>query len=152
MPLFRDCRAHLPDFAALNRQWIEHYFSLEPADRKVLDRPASLLEQSGHILTLVLDQQVVGCCALLKNGAASYELAKMAVRPDYRGRGLSHQLMEAAIAWAVELGASQLDLLTNSQLIPAIGLYEKHGFVRQPQNCHGDYARCDVIMRKLLTR
>ncbi len=137
-------------FSALNRAWIEAHFTLEASDRKVLERPEVIVEQGGYILTLVDEGVVLGCCALLKNGINSFELAKMAVDPAHQGRGLSHQLMTASIDLARELNAVRLDLLTSSRLERALALYRKHGFTVLPQRCHPDYARCDVIMQLAL--
>lgn len=134
-------------FSSLNRAWIEAYFELEASDSKVLDRPAVIVEQGGYILTLAVEGRVQGCCALLRNGPRSFELAKMAVAEDARGQGLSHRLMDAAINLAKRQGAAHLDLLTSSKLTVAIALYEKYGFKRQSQACHADYARCDVVMK-----
>ncbi|UTA47711.1 GNAT family N-acetyltransferase [Simiduia sp. 21SJ11W-1] len=142
--------ADFPAFAALNRAWIEAYFEVEPSDAKVLDRPAVIVEQGGFILTLAVEGNVQGCCALLKNGAQSFELAKMAVAPKAQGQGLSHRLMEAAIGLATRQGAAHIDLLTSSKLTTALALYEKYNFVRQQGCRHADYARCDVIMKRLL--
>ena len=140
----------LAAFTRLNLAWIDRYFQVEASDRKVLDQPARIIADGGFVLTLVDEGEVVGCCALLRNGERSFELAKMAVDPAVQGRGLGDRLMLAAVAQARSAGADRLDLLTSSKLTVALALYRKHGFEQLPQTCHADYARCDVVMRRLL--
>jgi len=140
-------RHHLAAFSALNYAWIERFFSIEASDRKVLERPAWIIEQGGYVLTLTSGDEVVGCCALLKGDGHHVELAKMAVAPAYQGRGLSHLLMEAAIAQAKAANARVVDLLTSSTLTRAIALYQRYGFIALPAKCHPDYSRCDLVMQ-----
>jgi ribosomal protein S18 acetylase RimI-like enzyme len=74
-----------------------------------------------------------------------YELAKMAVDPRFRGRGIGHQLGAAIIERARRLGAKTIFLESNTILAPAISLYRKLGFVeteRQPT----PYARGNIHM------
>lgn len=140
-------RDHLAAFSALNYAWIERFFRVEASDRKMLQRPAWIIEQGGYVLTLTLDGEVVGCCALLKGEEQHFELAKMAVAPEFQSRGFSHQLMTAAIEQARAANARALDLLTSSTLTRAIELYKRYGFLAQPVTCHPDYTRCDVVMK-----
>ncbi|MDN3638239.1 GNAT family N-acetyltransferase [Simiduia curdlanivorans] len=147
MPVHVNNRHHLAAFSALKYAWIERFFSIEASDRKMLERPAWIIEQGGYVLTLTSGDEVVGCCALLKGDGQHFELAKMAVTPAYQGRGLSHLLMEAAIAQAKAVDAQALDLLTSSTLTRAIGLYQRYGFITLPAKCHPDYSRCDVVMQ-----
>lgn len=74
------------------------------------------------------DERPVGCCALLRLGPAEFELAKMAVLEEERGRGIGRRFLVYAIAQAKELGAKHLYLETNSKLANAIHLYESVGF------------------------
>jgi ribosomal protein S18 acetylase RimI-like enzyme len=53
----------------------------------------------------------------------------MAVAPAFRGKGVSKLLIEKCLNKARELKARKIFLYSNSQLIPAITLYEKYGFV-----------------------
>jgi ribosomal protein S18 acetylase RimI-like enzyme len=53
----------------------------------------------------------------------------MAVAPAFRGKGISKMLIEKCLNKARELNAQKIFLYSNSQLIPAITLYKKYGFV-----------------------
>ena len=102
--------------------------------------------QGGHILSLVEDGRVVGVCALFRDGSDRYELARMAVEPDERGKGYGDALLTAALRRAREDGVRSVYLLSNRKLAPAIGLYRKHGFETVADGPHPVYARCDVVM------
>ena len=85
-----------------------------------------------------------------KTGERRFELTKMGVLPEARGRKAGEFLLRAMIARAAELGAETLYLLTNARCAPAIHLYEKVGFVHDAEimrDYGGRYARCDVAMR-----
>ena len=136
---------HFASFRALNYQWLQPLLGVQASDRAVLDNPAQVLARGGHILSLLLDDEPVGCCALLANQPKRFELAKMAVHPDHRGKGLGHHLLRAAIEQARDRGARHIDLRTSKKLLGAIALYERHGFVRR-EGCGLGDSRCDVVM------
>jgi len=142
---------YLPDFIALNREWIEKYFVLEPMDLYQLENAQeSILDKGGEILFILENKEVVGTCALVPHGPHSYELAKMAVLPQMRGLGHGDTVIKAAIAWAQEQGAKELTLLSNTILEPAITLYKKHGFITVHLGQHPDYQRANIEMKLVL--
>lgn len=142
---------HRDAFRDLNLEWIERFFEVEEADRRVLDEPErNILAPGGHILIAELDGASVGCCALIRESDDTFELAKMAVSPAVQGRGIGVLLGRAALERARSAGAKRVELLTNSALAPAIHVYEKLGFVHVPVG-GSEYARADVRMvRELL--
>jgi glutamate/tyrosine decarboxylase-like PLP-dependent enzyme/ribosomal protein S18 acetylase RimI-like enzyme len=138
--------AYQPAFAALNREWIEQYFVLEPADREQLDDPrAHIIEPGGEIFVLFEDGVARGTCAMCRLDERSFELAKMAVSPSAQGRGHGNRLMDAAIAFARERGAERIVIRSETGLRSAIGLYRKYGFhVTRLGSCGDEYRRCNI--------
>ena len=137
-------------FSALNGQWIVEHFVMEEQDRRQLANPvAAYIEPGGQILVAELDGRVVGCVAIVPEGdGAAYELSKMAVVPELRGRGTGRQLLQAAIECARGLGAESLFLGSSTKLAPALHLYEALGFVHvAPETLHMPYERADVFMQ-----
>lgn len=136
-------------FEVLNKRWIEHYFTLEQADRQILENPEeSILSRGGDIL-FALDadsSEVIGTCALLKLSEQQAELAKMAVAEEAKGRQIGLLLGEAVIDHARKSGFSTLCLESNRKLNPAISLYRKLGFIEQPFPHPSDYSRADIYM------
>ncbi|MBY0572614.1 MAG: GNAT family N-acetyltransferase [Undibacterium sp.] len=139
-------RQHCGDFIRLNEAWISHYFVLEEADKKLAVNPYQIVEQGGCILSLVDAGKVVGVCALFKEEDHRYQLARMAVDDQARGKGYGDKLMQAALAQAHTMGAHSLYLLSNTKLQPALALYRKYGFQTLSEGPHPVYARSDITM------
>ena len=143
-------------FSELNREWIEAFFELEAEDVKVLDNPEGYVLAGGGEIFFALDEEqpatskIVGTVAMVKTAPTVFELAKMAVAPSAQGRGVSHLLMTACINFAREQQATEIFLVTNDILKPAMGLYEKSGFLRLPQIEDARYSRGNTEMRLLL--
>ncbi len=143
-------KQYLTEFIKLNEAWITHYFKLEDADIALANNPAKIIEDGGYIFSLVENGHVVGVCALFKDDDAVFQLARMAVKQEHQGKGYGEALLSAAIAKLREIKASRVYLLSNMILIPAINLYKKHGFTVFSMGQHPVYARCDIVMEKLL--
>ncbi|NEQ55064.1 MAG: GNAT family N-acetyltransferase [Leptolyngbya sp. SIO3F4] len=132
------------DFKQLNYAWIEQYFTIEDSDRKYLEHPEErIINPGGHIFMARYKNTIVGTCALVKITNTRYELAKMGVAEEMRGRGIGWLLGQAAIHKAGDLGATTLYIESNTTLKPAIKLYQKLGFqkiIGQPS----PYERCNI--------
>lgn len=134
-------------FDALNREWLEEYFHVEPIDELILTDPATtIIAPGGAILFAVEDKDVVGTVALKRQGETTYELTKMAVTADRQGAGIGRALLCAAVEKFHELRGERLYLESHSSLAPALHLYESAGFVHEPSPEPSDYARADVYM------
>lgn len=117
------------DFRSLNLEWLDKYNLTEPADLMVLNDPqGTILKKGGFIWLAMAENKVIGSSALIKEHEGEYELAKMAVTAEYRGKGISKLLIETCLAKAKEIGAKKLLLFSNHQLQTALKLYEKYGF------------------------
>ncbi len=140
-------------FRMLNEQWIAKYFVLEKKDRFTLRNPEKyILNPGGHIYFAMLDDEIVGCCALIANGPDSYEVAKMAVDESHRNHGIGKALLAHVIEAARILGARKLTLETNSTLMNAIHVYESLGFRHlDPSSVEpSPYKRANVFMEQHL--
>ena len=136
-------------FRRLNEEWIVRYFTLEPKDQATLNNPRHyILDRGGRIFFAVRNGETVGCCALVAGEPGEYEVAKMAVTEQLRGAGIGRRLLAKVIAEARASGATRLYLETNSQMAPAVHLYESLGFRHLPPErvVPSDYARSNVQM------
>ena len=139
------------DFARLNYKWIERYFRVEEHDREMLDDPAAnIIDKGGEILFAIVEGKAVGTVALIPDGDDRFELAKMAVSDDFKGKGIGDLLMKACICYAQQKGKSSIFLLSNTKLEPAINLYRKHGFVEVQSKEEIPYERVDIVMELAL--
>ena len=140
------------DFARINRQWIDAMYVVEPVDEAQLSDPRGTIVAPGGDILFVEDPElgIVGTCGLLKTGEDEFELIKMGVAPEARGRGAGEFLLRATIERAFAMGAKRLFLLTNKKSQAAIRMYERNGFVHDAEllaSAGAEYARCDVAMR-----
>jgi DNA-binding MarR family transcriptional regulator/GNAT superfamily N-acetyltransferase len=135
-------------FERINAEWLERYFVIEPVDREMLAHPdRHVIGPGGAILFALLDGEVIGTCALIRESPGVFELSKMAVETGFRGLGAGRQLLDAAIGEFHRRGGKTLFLESNRRLAPALRLYEKAGFVHQPAPRPGShYDRADVYM------
>lgn len=139
------------DFEELNRAWIEEYFVLEEPDREVFSNPrAKIVDPGGEIFFVLEGGQVQGTCAVIRHTAEECEIAKMAVAPAARGRGIGDLLMERAVAFAADVGARRVVIVSNTILEPAIRLYRKHGFIQVPLPADGRYERANIRLEREL--
>ncbi len=118
-------------FRKLNEEWITRYFSMEAKDEESLATPqSSILAAGGRIFLATIEQQCIGCCALLRLCADEFEVAKMAVAPEFQGSGVGRKLLQTVVEAARFAGARRLYLETNHILTPAIRLYQSIGFIK----------------------
>jgi len=137
------------EYRTLNERWISEYFKIEPKDTEQLCNPEECRDDGGEIFFIVHNGEAVGTCAVYKMDNGVYELAKMAVHPNYQGRGLSNTLMEQSEAWVKEQGGREMLIRSNRVLTPAITLYRKHGYIEIPMDgADPEYARCNISMKK----
>lgn len=145
VPFRPELREH---FYRINAEWVERYFTMEPADIAVLTNPEEkILRGGGAVLFAMLGEEVVGTCALKQESPGEFELTKMGVSPAAQGLGIGRMLIDAAIAEFQRIGGRELYLETNTKLATAIRLYESAGFEHQPAVREGTpYARANVYM------
>ena len=117
-------------FKSLNREWLQEYFAVEDEDEQLLSDPhGKIIKAGGFVLFARLDGKIVGTAALLKHDQHVYELTKMAVAREARGRQVGRKLALTAIERAKNAGARRLVLLTSPRLTAAGNLYHSLGFV-----------------------
>ncbi len=133
-------------FRDLNLEWIATYFEVEPEDRRVLGDPETYVLAPGGAILMVLDgMEPIGTGALIPNGEREFELAKMAVTPRARGRGIGRRLCAALVERARAMGAHRVELVSHRSLAPAIALYYSVGFREIPLGSVA-YRRANIRM------
>ncbi len=138
-------------FRELNEEWIRELFTLEEKDHEVLGDPQRcILDSGGAIIMAIEGSRAVGSCALVAMGGDSYELVKMAIAKDRRGKGLGRRLLAFVIDHARSIRAARLYLETNTKLANAIHLYASAGFRRVPPVHPTHYTRVDVFMERIM--
>jgi putative acetyltransferase len=140
-------------FRELNEAWIRQFFAMESKDEEVLGDPVTHIIRPGGVIVMAMDgDSAVGCCALLAMPDRCFEIGKMAVAEEMRGRGVGKKLLAYVVGHARQIGAKRLYLETSTKLPNAIHLYASQGFTHLPPERvrRSPYARSDLYMEMFL--
>jgi GNAT superfamily N-acetyltransferase len=98
--------------------------------RQALDEAgAAFNEPSGRFVVAKLDDEIVGCGALLWLDQDTAEIKRMWVDRQRRGIGLGRRLLTHLEGEASRAGRSRVVLDTNAALTEAIAMYRASGYV-----------------------
>lgn len=137
-----------PDERAAESALIERAFAAGPyghldvsAERREFVRDTAGRAASGAVLVARRDGRVVGTASVLRAGTpyarvaepGEAEIRLLAVDPDVQGARVGEALMWASLERALEWGADALVLDTGARNTRAQVLYERLGFVREPE-------------------
>ncbi|MGH9949203.1 MAG: bifunctional helix-turn-helix transcriptional regulator/GNAT family N-acetyltransferase [Pyrinomonadaceae bacterium] len=134
------------DFARLNYEWIAKYYTVEEHDNDQLDNPRNIIDRGGQIFFAVVDGEVAGTVAMIRMNYEAFELAKMAVSPEFQGYKIGERLMQACVDLARNEGTPYIVLESNTKQFAAIHLYRKFGFVETPLDPNSQFSRANIRM------
>ena len=86
------------------------------------------VDQIKHVMVCYENEIPVGCGAFKKYDAATNEIKRMFVQPDYRGKGIASRILTELEVWAKSIGFNESILETGSMQTEAIHLYKKMGY------------------------
>ncbi len=140
------------NFYDLNIEWLKSYFYVEDYDEEVLGNPLKyIIDNGGYIFFAKIDSEIVGTVALMSmNIERTFELTKMAVSPNQRGKKIGQQLIQYCIDFAYEEEFKSLIIYSSRKLENAIYIYRKYGFKEIPVEADCHYKRCDIKMEFIL--
>ena len=136
------------DFYDLNIEWLEYLFQVEEYDYEVLSNSKKyIINKGGKIFFAESAGNIIGTVALMptKNKLV-FELTKMAVKPDYRNRGIGRKLLKKCIDYSKSNSYSSIILYSNKKLNNAIHLYRKFGFKEIRMEKKSPYLRANIKM------
>ena len=136
------------DFYDLNIEWLEYFFQVEEYDYKVLSNSKKyIINKGGKIFFAESAGNIIGTVALMptKNKLV-FELTKMAVKPEYRNRGIGKELLKKCIDYSKSNSYSSIILYSNKKLNNAIHLYRKFGFKEIRMEKKSPYLRANIKM------
>jgi len=136
------------NFYDLNIEWLRSFFYVESFDEEVLINPQKyIINKGGNIFFAKLDNEIVGTVALMSmNIERTFELTKMAVSPNHRGKKIGQQLMRHCLDFAKAENFKALIIYSSRKLENAIYIYKKYGFKEVPVETDCHYDRCDIKM------
>ena len=140
-------------FARLHRRWLVDNEIWEQRDELDLADPVgAYIEPGGAVFVAVRDGTLVASVAVTPFDERSVELTKLAVDPEWQGRGLGRLLLDRVLEWARTHGAARIVLTSSHKLARALRLYEAAGFTYEevPAAVARKYRTADVFMSKNL--
>ena len=136
------------DFYDLNIEWLEYFFQVEEYDYKVLSNSKKyIINKGGKIFFAESAGNIIGTVALMptKNKLV-FELTKMAVKPEYRNKGIGKKLLKKCIDYSKSNSYSSIILYSNKKLNNAIHLYRNFGFKEIKIEKKSPYLRANIKM------
>ena len=139
-------KKYAPQFYLLNKDWISESWDLEDADLNDLLSPEkAVIELGGEIFFIITNNSVIGTAAMIPHKNNQFELAKMTIKKEYRGNGLSKLLLDQCVEFAKLKNCNEIFLISNDSLKIARQLYDQYGFKQVPLN-NQKYKRGNVKM------
>lgn len=119
-------------------------------DQQSLFNPFNIIDRIDTIVIAYIGDNPAGCGCFKKFDDNSVEIKRMYVKPEYRGKGVSKQILGELEQWAAESGFTAAVLETGVHQPEAIGLYRKCGYIRIDN--YGPYAGMpnSVCFKKIL--
>ena len=136
------------DFFDLNIEWLEYFFQVEEYDYEVLSNSKKyIINKGGKIFFAESAGNIIGTVALMptKNKLV-FELTKMAVKPEYRNKGIGKKLLRKCIDYCKSNNYSSIILYSNKKLNNAIHLYRNFGFKEIKMEKKSPYLRANIKM------
>ena len=136
------------DFYDLNIEWLEYFFQVEEYDYEVLSNSKKyIINKGGKIFFAESTGNIIGTVALMptKNKLV-FELTKMAVKPEYRNKGIGKKLLKKCIDYSKSNSYSSIILYSNKKLNNAIHLYRNFGFKEIRMEKKSPYLRANIKM------
>jgi GNAT superfamily N-acetyltransferase/DNA-binding MarR family transcriptional regulator len=142
---------YVKHFGDLNKEWISNYFKIEMNDNQLLDDPEKYIIQKGGEIIFALENKIpIGTAALIHKSDGVVELARMAVRPDFQGKGIGTILLKKALDIARSKNYKKVILYSSTILASAIYLYAQYGFMEEKLEDNCPYERANIKMVLLL--
>jgi predicted N-acetyltransferase YhbS len=113
-----------------------------------IDPPSSVLQETeadfaarlrtDTCLVVEADGALIGSVFCTPEEDALY-IGRLAVRADFRRRGIANALVKAAKAEARRIGAKRMTLGCRIALAGNLALFRRHGFVVVAETCHAGF-------------
>src|SRR5678810_758561 len=95
---------YLDDFRRLNLEWLDRFNLTESHDLEILDHPhENVIDRGGFIFLLREEDAIIGTAGIFKINELEYELIKMTVAPEHRGKKFGDMKLEKCISKAKQI-------------------------------------------------
>jgi putative acetyltransferase len=124
----RKVNARAPDVRRLIKALDDYQSQLYPAASCYQDAVEELDKSNVHFIGAYEGARLLACGAVKVTPGDCGELKRMFVRPEARGRGLGHKLIESLEAFLVKSRVFTIRLETGIHHSAALAFYEQCGF------------------------
>jgi len=121
------CNGSHPGFRKLIIELDRHLRSFK-SDHEDIYISHNIVSEDVCVSLVLLGNQPVGCACLRHYKEGTFELKRMFVQKEHRGKGLSRRILQDLEEWAVSLGYTTILLETGKILKEAHELYRSSGF------------------------
>jgi GNAT superfamily N-acetyltransferase len=109
--------------------WIEVDLCFQSFAKELAGLPGDYAAPEGRLLLVFEKEKLAGCIALRKLGRSVCEMKRLFVRPEFHGKGIGRQLVDAIVREAREIGYQKMRLDTiPPKMNKAISIYRSMGF------------------------
>lgn len=115
------------DFISLVKE-LDKYLAVTDGEDHAFYDQFNKLDAIKHVVVAYLDDEPVACGAIKYYDEKSFEIKRMFVSENHRGKGISKNVLAQLEHWALELGASRCILETGERQIEAVNLYNSFGY------------------------
>lgn len=111
-------------------EWLGIDLSFQKFDEELQQLEVMYTKPHGGIILCRTGNELAGCVAIRKFSATIAEMKRLYVRPEFRKNKIAGLLITEAEKLASECAYKSINLDTLDSMLPAINLYEKHGYKR----------------------
>lgn len=110
------------------------------------------IENIRNVIVAYSDDVPAGGGAIKKYNDEIAEIKRMFVKPEFRGQGISKNILKELESWAEELDFSECILETGKKQLAAIKLYQSSGYKVIPNYDQYAGAELSVCMKKNISQ
>lgn len=118
-------RAYAAEFADA----VAESLCLQGFEAELAGLPGRYSPPSGCLLLAADGDRPAGCVALRDLGDGTCEMKRLYVAPEHRGRRVGQLLVAEIVRRGARAGCRRMVLDTVPEMVAALALYERHGFV-----------------------
>ncbi|WP_158979390.1 GNAT family N-acetyltransferase [Cellulophaga sp. L1A9] len=137
------------DFIALIKA-LDAYLKVTDGEEHDFYNQFNGLEDLSHVLVVYNNNAPIGCGAIKHFTDTTFEIKRMYVKPDFRGKGVASKILNALEQWSRDLKYTSCILETGTRQLEAIALYHKNHYEIIPN--YGPYKEVEnsICFRKKL--
>lgn len=117
-----------PDFIALVKR-LDAYLAVTDGEDHAFYNQFNKIDQINHVVLFYENDLAVACGAIKQiETSTTWEIKRMFVSDDMRGKGVASLLLKELELWAKELQVERLILETGKRQVEAVALYQKNSY------------------------